>query len=121
MLEVLPLLVLLVALPRVGVVVYPRVAGQLVGARELLAAAGELAGVRLLTRVGADVTSLVLEAVEGLVAQGALVGSRELALSLGGLSSWERPIGSDDGDGSHIYFLLLLLLLLSCTFLVPSN
>lgn len=34
---------------------------------------------RLLSRVRSDVSSLMLEAVEGLVAQGALVGTRHLA------------------------------------------
>jgi hypothetical protein len=45
-----------------------RVASKLIGSRELLAATRELAGVRLLASVSADVTSLMLEAVEGLVA-----------------------------------------------------
>lgn len=72
----------LVASPGVGVVVNARVAGELIGARKLLAAARELAGVRLLARVGADVARLVLQAVEGLVAKGALVGSRQLVRAL---------------------------------------
>lgn len=72
------LLLALVASPRVGVAVYPRVPGQLIRAGELLAAARELAGVRLLAGVGADVSGLVLQTVEGLVAERALVGAREL-------------------------------------------
>jgi len=55
-----------------------RVAGELIRSRELLAAAGELAGVRLLASVSADVSSLMLEAVEGLIAERALVRSGQL-------------------------------------------
>lgn len=69
---------LLVASPGVGVVVYPRVAGELVRAGEALCAAGELAGVGLLSSVGADVTGLVLKAVEGLVTERAFVGTRQV-------------------------------------------
>lgn len=50
----------LVASPRIGVVVYPGVAGKLVRPGELLAAARELASVRLLASVRADVPRLVL-------------------------------------------------------------
>jgi hypothetical protein len=70
--------VLLVAASRVGVVVDARMTSQLVGATEALCAARELAGVRLLASVSADVTGLVLEAVEGLVAQGTLVRTRQV-------------------------------------------
>lgn len=72
------LLLALVASPRVRVAVYPRVPGQLVRAGELLAAARELAGMWLLAGVGANVSGLVLQTVEGLVAERALVGAREL-------------------------------------------
>jgi len=65
---------------------YSRVTGELVGAGELLAASRVLASVRLFSRVGADVSRLVLKAVEGLVAQGALVGTRQLVGVLGGLA-----------------------------------
>ncbi len=65
LLVVMLLLGSLVAPTRVGVVVDSRVTGELVGSGELLAAAGELAGVRLLVGVRADVPGLVLEAVEG--------------------------------------------------------
>lgn len=105
LLVVMLLLGSLVAATRVGVVVNSRVAGELVGAGELLAAAGELAGVRLLASVGADVSRLVLEAVEGLVTEGALVGARQLVGgALGGLGTGERAVGLDDGDscGSHV-------------------
>lgn len=76
--RVMMVLLALVPSPRVWVAVYPGVAGQLVRPRELFAAAGKLAGVRLLARVGADMARLVLEAVEGLVAHGALVGAGEV-------------------------------------------
>lgn len=118
-------LVVFVALPRVGVVVYPRMAGQLVGAREFLAAAGELAGMRLLSRVRPDVPSLVLEAVEGLVAQRALVRARQLGRGLSSLPSRQRAVWSDDADGGHVYVVFLLLLwllrLLRSALLFPSK
>jgi hypothetical protein len=81
---VLVLLVLLglVASPGVGVVVNARVAGELIGARKLLAAARELAGMWLLTRVSTDVSRLVLEAVEGLVTKRAFVRTRKLVCGL---------------------------------------
>ena len=76
--QLLLLLLALVTTTRVGVVVDPRVPGQLVGARKLLGAARELAGMRLLAGVSADMSGLVLEAVEGLVAERALVRARQL-------------------------------------------
>lgn len=69
---------LLVPATRVGVAVDARVARQLVGSAETLGAARELTGVRLLARVGANVSRLMLQTVEGLVAQRALVGSRQI-------------------------------------------
>ena len=69
---------LLVAATRVGVVVDARVTRQLVGSAEALGAARELAGVRLFARVRPDVAGLVLEAVEGLVAQRTLVRARQI-------------------------------------------
>lgn len=103
----LGLLLALVTTARVGVVVDSRVPGELVGAGELLGAAGELACVRLLAGVGADMSGLVLEAVEGLVAEGALVRARQLGGggSFGGLlGGRQRPVGLDDtdGGGSHV-------------------
>lgn len=74
--------VLVLSSPRVGVAVDSRVTGQLVRAGELLAAARELASVRLLARVGANVSRLMLEAVESLVAERALVGTGQLARRL---------------------------------------
>lgn len=90
---------LLVPSARVGVVVYPRVARQLVGATEALGAARELAGVRLLARVGADVSGLVLEAVEGLVAQRALVGARQVGTMVLVLLLHCVGHGGDSGSG----------------------
>lgn len=52
---------------------YSRVASEFIGAREALRASRESASVGLFTCVSADVTSLVLKAVEGLVAERALV------------------------------------------------
>jgi hypothetical protein len=59
---------------RVWIVVDPRVSSELVGSAEALRAARELAGVRLLTGMGADVPGLVFQAVKGLLADGTLVG-----------------------------------------------
>ena len=64
--------------------VYPRVAGELVGATEALRAARELAGMRLLTGVCPDVSGLVLQTVEGAVTERALVWSREILSHLFG-------------------------------------
>ena len=64
---------LLVAATRVGIVVDARVTRQFVRSAEALGAARELAGVRLFASVRPDVAGLVLEAVEGLVAQRTLV------------------------------------------------
>lgn len=108
------LLLALVASPGVGVAVYPRVPGQLVRARELLAAARELAGMRLLAGVGADVSSLVLQAVEGLVAERALVGTGKLVGRLGSLRSWNGPIGLDDGNRSGRHCCSAALVLAWC-------
>jgi hypothetical protein len=80
--------------------------GQLVGSREALGAAGELAGVRLLARVRPDVSGLVLETVEGLVAQWALVGSGQVLAVLTGLTA---DHGRHHTDGSHFCAPLVLL------------
>jgi hypothetical protein len=68
----------LVTASGVGVVVDPGVARQLIGAAEALRASGELACVRLFTRMGADVSGLVFQAVEGTVTEGALVRARKI-------------------------------------------
>lgn len=64
---------------------------EFVRAGEFLAAPRVLASMRLLASVSADVSRLVLEAVEGLVAQGALVGTRQLVGVLCGLAG-ERTL-----------------------------
>lgn len=68
--------------PGVGIVVDPRVSGQLVGPTEALGAAGKVTGVWLLARVGPDVSGLMLQPMEGLVAPRTLVGSREVGSML---------------------------------------
>jgi len=87
-------LLCLVTPSRVGVVVYPRVAGQLVGAGEAFGAAVELAGVRLLAGMGANVSGLMLETVEGFIAQGTLVGSGQILSVLAVLAH---------GHGHHLH------------------
>ena len=66
----------LVTSPCVGVIVYPRVSGKLIGAGEFLAAARELASMWFLSGMCSNVSGLVLKAVEGLIAERALVRSR---------------------------------------------
>lgn len=97
----------LVASPRVWVVVYPRVPSELVRTGELLAAARELASMRLLARVRPDMPRLVLEAVESLIAQRALVRPRQLTRVLLRLA-WERPIGANNADCGHVYVSVLV-------------
>jgi hypothetical protein len=58
------------------------VPSQFVGARKTFCASGEGAGMRLLARVSSDVASLVLQTVEGLVAQRALVGPGKILSGL---------------------------------------
>ena len=62
--------------PRVGVVVYPRVSSQFIGSTEPLGTACELTSMRFLARMGPNVSRLMLQPVESLVAQRAFVGSR---------------------------------------------
>jgi hypothetical protein len=103
--KLLLVLMTLVAPARVGVVVYPRVTSKLVRARKLLRATRELASVRFLARMSTDMPSLMLEAMKGLIAERALVGARELIGVLRGLSSRQRPVGLDDGDGGAGHFV----------------
>jgi hypothetical protein len=63
---------------RVGVVVYPRVPGQFVGSAKSLCAAWKLARMRLLTRMGSNMSCLMLKTVKSLITQRALVWSREI-------------------------------------------
>ncbi len=104
---------MLVSPSGVGVAVYPRVTGQLVGSRELLGATRELADVRLLAGVGADVPRLVLQTVECLVAEGAFVRARQLGCRLHGLSTGEGPIRTYHGDRRHVFVSSLWILFLS--------
>jgi hypothetical protein len=71
-------LLVFVASPRVGIRVYARVARQLVGSAKPLGASRKRAGVGLLPGVCPDVTGLVLQAVEGLVAERTLVRTGKL-------------------------------------------
>ena len=68
----------LVASSRVWVVVYPRVSSQLIRATEAFRAAEKGAPMGLFARVCAYVSCLVLEAVKGLIAERAFVGSRQI-------------------------------------------
>lgn len=115
MLLVLVLLLVLLAFvapSRVGVVVNPRVSSQLVRAGELLAASGELASVRLLSGVSANVSSLMLQAVECLLAERALVRSGKLIGVVRNLGARKRPIGLDNSNcgGSHFDVRLVKVL-----------
>jgi hypothetical protein len=67
---------LFVPATRVGVAVDAGVSRQLVGSTETFCTAGKLTGVWFLPRVGANVSGLMFEAVESLVAQGTLVWAR---------------------------------------------
>ena len=66
--------------------------GQFVGAAETLGAAGELAGMRSLARVRADVPSLVFQTVKGAITERALVRARQIMSSLlgGGTGAFEQ-------------------------------
>lgn len=92
-------LLALVASSRVGVVMDSRVASKLVRSGELLAAARKLAGMGLFSGVGSDVSSLVFEAVEGLVTQRALIRARELVRVAFGLGTRQWPVGLDNCYG----------------------
>lgn len=93
---------MLVPSPGVGIAVYPRVPRQLVRSRELLAAPGKLASMRFLARVCPDMPCLVLETVESLVAQRALVWARQLVGTVCSLTVGQRPVRSYHCDGSHV-------------------
>jgi hypothetical protein len=77
--------------------------GQLVGSAEALGAAWKLANVRLLARVGANVSGLMLETVEGFGTDRTLVRSRQI---LSGLFCLRRSVLNGrrhqaDASGSH--------------------
>ena len=78
-----------------------RMAGQFVGSAEALATSRELAGMRLLASMSADMPGLMFEAVEGSVAQGALVGSREILSLFGIVCSADSGRHQADG-GSYV-------------------
>lgn len=82
MMLLLLMMLTLVATTRVGVVVDSRVSGQFIGARKLFAATRELAGVWLLTRVSADMSCLVFEAMECLVTERTFVRAGKLICRL---------------------------------------
>ena len=80
--------------------------GQFVRAREALCAAGKGAGMWLFARVSPDVTSLVFQTVESLIAQRALVGAGEvlarlvLGLLRGVLQQRSHEAHGSSGHGS---------------------
>ena len=85
----------------VGVVVYTRVASQLVRSTEALATSWELTGVRLLAGMRTDMSGLMLEAMKRSVAKRTLVGPRKV-LSV----FWIHPMrshrrGHQAHSGSH--------------------
>lgn len=73
---------LLVSASRVGIAVDAGVARQLIGSAESLRTARELARMRFLPSMSANMSRLVLETMESLVAQWTLVGSRQIRAML---------------------------------------
>lgn len=101
----------LVSPPRVGIVVNTRMSRQLVRAGELLRATGELAGVRLLSGVRSNVPGLVFEAMEGLVAERALVRTREFIAVLRRLGTRDGAVGLQNCDcAGHLAFRFVKVL-----------
>ena len=72
---------------------------QLIGARKSFCAARKGAGVRLLSGVGSDVASLVLQTVKGLVAERALVRPWEILSGLLRLLRGVLEQRSHEADG----------------------
>jgi hypothetical protein len=70
---------LLVAPAGVGVVVDPRMPSEFVGSAEALRASREGTSMRLLASVGADMASLVFQAMEGLLTERTFVRAREIS------------------------------------------
>lgn len=83
-----------------------RVTGQLVGSGEALSATEELAGVRLLASMGADVSGLMLKTVKGLVAQRAFVRPGQIWTILAVPAS---DHGGHHADGCYLCVPLALL------------
>lgn len=76
----------------VGVCVYPGMTGQFVAPRELLGTAGEGARMGLLAGVGADVSGLMLQSMERLLADRTFIGPRQLVLHLAAVHDVTVPI-----------------------------
>lgn len=75
--------------------------GQLIGATEAFGAAGELAGMRLLAGMGANMASLVFQTMESPITERALVGTREiLAHFFGGRTTLHQ--GREQANGRHV-------------------
>lgn len=89
---------LLVPSPRVGVVVYARMSSKLVRTAEALGASWKLAAMRLFSCMSANVSRLMLETMESLVAQRALVRTWEVRAILIVL---HNAHGHGHGSGGH--------------------
>lgn len=57
----------------------------------------------LLTSVRPDVSGLVFQAVESLIAERALVRPGQFARVLCGLTTWQRAVGPNNGNCSHVH------------------
>lgn len=89
---------------------------QLVGPTEAFGAAGELAAMWLLARVCSYVPGLMFQTVEGLIAEGAFVGTRQVLSFVFGESTHQgrqRPDGCGHPAGlpSISSFLMMPLLI----------
>ena len=98
-------LLCLVTPPRVGVVMYPGMAGEFIGTRKSFGAAGELAGMRLLSGMGSDMPRLMLKTVEGLITERTLVRAGQVLSVLAMLASNH---GGHHTDSRHFSVSLLL-------------
>jgi hypothetical protein len=89
--------------PTVGVGVDAGVSSQLVGATEAFGAPGKRAGMGLLAGVRADVPCLMLEPMEGLIAERTLVRPGHFALPLLGICEVCVVHGlREEGCGGHV-------------------
>lgn len=92
----------LVTAAGIGVVMNARVPSEFVRTAESLGAAGELAGVRLLAGVGANMPRLVLQTVECTVAEGAFVRPGQILAHLLGRGTSTLHERRQQADGrSH--------------------